>query len=177
MRFAFAHYDAIRLGLGALPDLIFYHPSPSAKSRKMWLECAPGETKQATALRLMQAHAKLARNVCIIPGCAQIPYRAGRCKDHPLYPEGRTCYGPKCARPVTAHGLCATHYYQQRRGMELTIIGPPGKRATILRVVLSPHQIYLLGESPAVKAAEIITEYLTPQKGSATPLAPYRSKG
>ena len=166
MRFAFAHFDAIRLGLSALPELIHFHPAPSTRSTKVWLECAPFEPKRETAERLIQAHQKFARGVCIMPGCAQIPWRGGRCKDHPLYPERRTCYGPKCARNVTAAGLCATHYYQQRRGAELTIIGAPGSRVRTLKVYLPPHLIDALGEAPAMEAARILTEYLTPQKGS-----------
>jgi hypothetical protein len=47
------------------------------------------------------------------------------------------CSGPSCSRPVVAHGLCASHYAQHRRGRPLSPLGPrvgergEGERLTI----------------------------------------------
>ncbi len=48
------------------------------------------------------------------------------------------CSGPSCSRPVVAHGLCASHYRQQKlRGEKapLSPLGPPvGERGEGVRV-------------------------------------------
>ena len=38
-----------------------------------------------------------------------------------------TCRGPDCSRPVKAHGLCVSHYMQERRGRPLAAIRSDGE--------------------------------------------------
>lgn len=40
----------------------------------------------------------------------------------------KTCTFEDCTKTVEAKGLCSTHYHQQRRGKELTVIGSTVKR-------------------------------------------------
>ena len=50
--------------------------------------------------------------------------------DEKKYQKDQQCSGPECERSARAHGLCLTHYKQERTGRELFPIGTwerPGK--------------------------------------------------
>ena len=178
MRYVNAPYGALLSDARTLESALTFSPSPRLNATKLWLEAPEGEPLADTLSKLRMAGVKLSQAQCVIPGCTKSPARAGRCANHPLFPmRRRDCEFPGCDRPATSRGMCASHYAQSRRESPLTPLRTRGEPYTAVKITLPDATIDKLGPDVAAKIVEIITEYLTPQKGSATPLAPYRSKG
>ena len=170
-----AQVSILRDGPKAIEVAYTRTPGPDPTVRGIQLEAPEGATPRECALILYQGWARLQGNLCIVPGCTYAPKLWGRCDSHEIAPK---CAGPECERPPLVKGYCQAHYVQTRTGGVMAPLRPRSTGPTVgltLRIPVST--LALLGPTPGPKILEIITEYLTPQKGSPTTLAPYRSKG
>lgn len=178
MPYVNAPYEALLSGSSILERALTFCQFPRINATKLWLEVAPDAPLADTLRKLQEAGSKLRTGHCVIGTCTKRPVRAGRCEDHPVYPaRRRPCSFPGCGRPATGMGMCASHYAQYRRESPLAPLRTRGEPYTAIKITLPNATLDKLGPDAAAKILEIITEYLTPQKGSPTPLAPYRSKG